>query len=282
MPNTSSFDVETFRQQRSEALHFLENAIEDFKPEVLIILGTGLGHLVEMIETKHRVDYENIPHFPLATVESHSGSLLFGHLGDKAVVAMQGRFHYYEGYAMHQIVFPVRVLHALGAQRMIVSNAAGGLNPYFATSEIMLIDDHINLLGDNPLIGPNDDQLGPRFPDMSQPYSKELMALTERIALEHGTKLHRGVYAAVSGPNLETRAEYRFLRTIGADAVGMSTIPEVIAAVHMGMPVLGFSVITDMGLPDALKPVSIQAVLKAADKAQPKLSKLIQAVLEQL
>lgn len=276
------FKVEEFRSMRSEALSYLNEETKGFKPEILIILGTGLGHLATHIDVSFHISYDQIPHFPTSTVESHSGKLLFGHLAGKKVVAMQGRFHFYEGYAMHQIVFPVRVLYAMGALSMIVSNACGGLNPIFEKSQIMLIDDHINLLGDNPLIGPNDDELGPRFPDMSEPYSKSLSEIAEQAALDLGIKLHKGVYAAVTGPNMETRAEYRFLRILGADVVGMSTVPEVIAANHMGMKVLGFSVITDMGLPDALEEVSLDEVIASANKAQPNLTKLIETVLERL
>lgn len=274
--------MQAFRNERDEALQFLIQATNSFKPDYLIILGTGLSLLASKIDAAYTISYDAIPHFPLSTVESHHGKLIFGQLGNKKVVAMQGRFHYYEGYAMHKIIFPIRVLHALGVRTLIVSNAAGGLNPLFSKSDIMMLVDHINLLGDNPLIGPNDDELGPRFPDMSEPYTHSLCKLTEEIALQKGINLQKGVYASVSGPNLETRAEYRFLRTIGADAVGMSTIPEVIAANHLSMNVLGFSVITDMGLPDALEKVSIQDVLAAAAQAEPALSELIESVLERL
>jgi purine-nucleoside phosphorylase len=208
--------------------------------------------------------------------------LLFGELGGKQVVAMQGRFHFYEGYTMQQIVFPVRVLQAMGTKTLIVSNAAGGMNPLFKRGDVMCINDHINLIGDNPLMGPNDDLLGPRFPDMSQPYSHRLIEHAEQVALENGVRMQHGVYVAVSGPNLETKAEYRFLRNIGADVVGMSTVPEVIAAVHMGMEVLGFSVITDECFPDALEPVQMADILAAADIAQPKMTKIIVGVLESL
>lgn len=276
------FNVEVFRKQRAETLDFLNEHTQHFVPDYLLILGTGLGHLASHIQTEFEISYDKIPYFPISTVESHSGKLLFGQLSGKKVVAMQGRFHFYEGYAMHQIVFPVRVLKAMGANTLIVSNACGGLNPLFEKSQLMLIDDHINLLGDNPLIGPNDPELGPRFPDMSEPYSRDLGERAEKIALQLGIKLHKGVYAAVTGPNMETRAEYRFLRTIGADVVGMSTVPEVIAANHMEMKVLGISVITDMGLPDALEEVSLQDVIASANKAQPYLTKLIETVLEQL
>lgn len=278
----SLFNVEDFRVARKQALEYLRQETKNFTPEILIILGTGLGHLATHIQVDYEIDYARIPNFPLSTVESHSGKLLFGTLSGKKVVAMQGRFHYYEGYAMHQIVFPVRVLFAMGAKTLFVSNACGGVNPIYEKAQLMLIDDHINMIGDNPLIGPNDDELGPRFPDMSEPYSKDLGKIAEDCALELGIKLHKGVYVAVSGPNMETRAEYRFLRTIGADVVGMSTVPEVIAANHMGMKVLGFSVITDMGLPDALEAVALEDVLAAAAKAQPNLTKLIEKVLDRI
>lgn len=278
----SSFNVEEFRLARTEALEFLNKATANFKPEILIILGTGLGHLASQINVAHEIAYADIPNFPISTVESHSGKLLFGTLSGKRVVAMQGRFHFYEGYAMHQIVFPVRVLFNMGAKTLFVSNACGGVNPVYEKAQLMLIDDHINMIGDNPLIGPNDNELGPRFPDMSEPYSKDLGKIAEDCALELGIKLQKGVYAAVSGPNMETRAEYRFLRTIGADVVGMSTVPEVIAANHMGMKVLGFSVITDMGLPDALEAVALEDVLAAAAIAQPNLTKLIEKVLDRI
>jgi len=277
-----TFDtVEQFRAKRDEAVAFIQSKTE-MRPEYLVILGTGLGDLVKKIKVTDSISYKDIPHFPVSTVESHAGRLLFGELGGKQVVAMQGRFHFYEGYTMQQIVFPVRVLQANGAKTLIVSNAAGGMNPLFKKGDVMCISDHINLIGDNPLMGPNDDLLGPRFPDMSQPYSYELMDRAEKVALENGIRMQHGVYVAVSGPNLETKAEYRFLRNLGADVVGMSTVPETIAAVHMGMNVLGFSVITDECFPDALEPVQMADILAAADIAQPKMTKIIVGVLESL
>ncbi|NCP84671.1 MAG: purine-nucleoside phosphorylase [Bacteroidetes bacterium] len=277
-----TFDtVEQFRTKRDEAVAYIQSKTE-MRPEYLVILGTGLGDLVKKITVIDSISYKDIPHFPVSTVESHAGRLLFGELGGKQVVAMQGRFHFYEGYTMQQIVFPVRVLQANGAKTLIVSNAAGGMNPLFKKGDVMCINDHINLIGDNPLMGPNDDVLGPRFPDMSQPYSFKLRNSAEKIALEQGIRLQHGVYVAVSGPNLETKAEYRFLRNLGADVVGMSTVPETIAAVHMGMSVLGFSVITDECFPDALEPVQMADILAAADIAQPKMTKLIVGVLESL
>ncbi len=247
-----------------------------------IILGTGLGGLAERIETETIIPYNEIPHFPISTVESHAGRLILGRLEGKSIVAMQGRFHFYEGYSAREIAFPVRVMKELGASTLIVSNAAGGLNPQYRAGDVMLIEDHINLLGANPLIGPNDNRLGDRFPDMSEPYSKELIKLAREIALKNAIPTQLGVYVSVPGPNLETRAEYRFLRTIGADAVGMSTVPEVIVAVHSGMRVLGISVITDMGLPDALEPASLERILKNAGEAEPKMNAIILGVLRAL
>jgi purine-nucleoside phosphorylase len=251
-------------------------------PDVAIILGTGLGGLAAEIDVLATIPYADIPHFPLSTVESHSGRLIFGHLAGRAVVAMQGRFHHYEGYSLQQVTFPVRVMQRLGAQTLIVSNACGGMNPLWSPGDLMLIDDHINLLGDNPLVGPNLDELGPRFPDMSHPYDPALLALAERVALEHGIPVRRGVYVAVTGPNLETRAEYRMLRALGADVVGMSTVPEVIVARHAGMRVLGISIITDRCLPDALEPANIETIIRTANEAEPRLTALVRHVLEQI
>jgi purine-nucleoside phosphorylase len=248
----------------------------------MLILGTGLGQLAEEMEIETSISYHDIPHFPVSTVEGHDGKLLFGILGGKEVVAMQGRFHYYEGYSMQQIVFPVRVLKKNGADTLFVSNACGGMNPNHSRGDIMLIRDHINMLGDNPLMGPNDEELGPRFPDMSEPYCERLMDIAKNVALENNIQMHQGVYVALSGPMLETKAEYRFLRLIGADVVGMSTIPEVIAAVHMGMEVLGISAITDECFPDALKPVNMEEILEAASIAEPKMTRVIVHVLKKL
>jgi len=273
--------VETQRKKLKEALAFIQSKTNE-RPEYLVILGTGLGRLADQLELDISIPYGDIPHFPTSTVESHEGHLLIGNLGGKKVMAMQGRFHYYEGYAMQQIVFPVRVAYRNGAKTLLVSNACGGMNPNYRRGDIMLINDHINMLGDNPLIGPNDDELGPRFPDMSEPYTERLVELAEDVALEHNIKMHKGVYLAVSGPNLETKAEYRFLRMFGADVVGMSTIPEVIAAVHAGMEVMGISVITDECFPEALEPVNIEHVLEAANMAEPKMTKIMTGVLEKL
>lgn len=251
-------------------------------PRVGIILGTGLGALAQDIAAEASIPYEDVPHFPTSTVESHAGRLVCGTLGGKRVIAMEGRFHAYEGYSLQQVTFPVRVMKALGCDTLIVSNACGGMNPQYQTGDVMVIEDHINLLGDNPLIGPNDDRLGDRFPDMCFPYDRELLALARQVAMEEHIRVQQGVYVAVSGPNLETRAEYRFLRTIGADAVGMSTVPEVIVAVHSKMRVLGFSAVTDMCLPDALHPVKLADILAVAAEAEKKLRVLVRKVVERM
>ena len=250
-------------------------------PDVAIILGTGLGRLAEEIDARAVIDYADIPGFPLSTVESHAGRLLCGTLRGRPVVAMQGRFHRYEGYSLQQATFPVRVLRALGARTLVVSNACGGLNPLWSAGDLMLIADHINLLGDSPLVGPND-RLGPRFPDLSTAYDAELRALARGVAAEEKFALREGVYVAVTGPNLETRAEYRFLRGIGADVVGMSTVPEVLVAVHAGMRVLGLSIVTDMCLPDALEPATVERIIAVANRAEPQLTRLVRGVLERL
>ena len=277
----SSNPLQQARIQRAEAVAFIKERLP-IDPEYLLILGTGLGQLAEEMTVELELPYEEIPHFPVSTVESHAGKLLIGYLGGKSIMAMQGRFHYYEGYSMNQIAFPVRVAKMLGIQTLLASNACGGLNPNFERGDIMLINDHINFLGDNPLIGPNDPDLGPRFPDMSQPYTERLLATAEQVALDAGIKMHQGVYLAVSGPMMETKAEYRYMRQLGADVVGMSTVPEVIAAVHMSMEVLGISVITDECFPDALEPVSLDDVLEAAAMAEPQLTRVVVGVLERL
>src|SRR3954447_17658344 len=251
-------------------------------PRVGIVLGTGLGALAHEIEAEAILPYPEIPHFPRSTVESHKGQFVCGTLGGQGVVAMEGRFHLYEGYSAAQVTFPIRVMKELGCRYLIVSNASGGLNPLYRKGDVMVIEDHINLLGHNPLIGPNDERLGPRFPDMIEPYDRALQALAMQVALEEKIVAQRGVYAAVTGPNLETRVEYRFLRTIGADVVGMSTIPEVIVAVHCGMRTLGFSIVTDMCLPDALSPVSIEEIIATANAAEIKLRTNVRRVLERL
>ncbi|MCX7757883.1 MAG: purine-nucleoside phosphorylase [candidate division WOR-3 bacterium] len=268
-------------EKTTETFNFLRTKI-DFSPDIGIILGTGLGQLASEIKSTLTIPYNEIPHFLKPTVESHSGRLIFGELSGKKVVAMQGRFHYYEGYEMVAITFPVRVMHKLGIKTLIVSNAAGGLNPKFKVSDLMVITDHINLMGANPLRGVNDPRLGPRFPDMYNCYDKDLVKLAKRIARKLRIKLQSGVYIAVAGPNLETAAEYGALRILGADAVGMSTVPEVIVARQLGIRVLGFSVITDLGIPEELKPCNFEDVLKAASIAEPKLTRLITAVIKEL
>ncbi|MGD0897914.1 MAG: purine-nucleoside phosphorylase [Thermoguttaceae bacterium] len=251
-------------------------------PRVGIILGTGLGTVAAEIVAEATIDYGSIPHFPRSTTPGHTGQLVCGTLGGAAVVAMEGRFHAYEGYSHRQITFPVRVMRALGARTLIVSNACGGMNPRYARGDIVVIEDHINLMNGNPLIGVNDDALGPRFPDMSAPYDPELIDRALRIARREDFVAHKGVYVAVTGPNLETRAEYRFLSRIGADVVGMSTVPEVIVAVHAGMRVLGLSIVTDLCLPDALRPAAIEEILTVAAGAEPKLRKIVLGVVATL
>jgi len=248
-------------------------------PHAGIILGTGLGSLVEKIDVEASLDYESIPNFPRSTSISHRGRLVCGRLQGLPVMAMEGRFHMYEGYSLKQITLPVRVMKALGARLLVVSNACGGMNPYFRCGDIMVIEDHINLMGDNPLIGINDDRLGPRFPDMSEPYDFELVDRALAVARREDIVAHKGVFVAVPGPNLETRAEYRFLRAIGADAVGMSTVPEVLVAVHAGLRVVGFSIVTDMCLPDALEAADVAKIIGIANEAEPKLTKLVMGVL---
>lgn len=252
------------------------------RPRVGIVLGTGLGGFASEIATDATIPYSEVPHFPESTVMTHTGQLVCGTLGGKSVVALEGRFHYYEGYSMQQITFPVRVLRELGADVLILSNACGGMNPQHEKGDILLMEDHINLMGDNPLRGKNDDALGARFPDMCRPYDRELLRAAERIALDEKIRVHRGVYVAVTGPNLETRAEYRFLRAIGADVVGMSTVPEVIVGVHAGMRILGLSVITDLCLPDALQPADIADIIRTANEAEPKLRTIVRRVVAEL
>ena len=249
------------------------------KPQVGMILGTGLGGVAQQIDSQATIDYQAIPHFPQSTAVSHAGQLVCGTLEGVPLIAMEGRFHAYEGYSYRQITFPVRVMKALGAELLIVSNACGGINPQYGLGDIMVIEDHINLMNGNPLIGVNDQRLGPRFPDMIAPYDPALIDRALEIARRENFVAHKGVYVAVTGPNLETRAEYRYLRTIGADVVGMSTVPEVIVAVHAGMNVLGLSIVTDMCLPDALKPADIDAIIATAAAAEPKLRKIVLDIL---
>jgi purine-nucleoside phosphorylase len=268
-----------------ELFHQIQEAVEfireqwDMQPRAGIILGTGLGSLAGQIESAVSIDYSEIPNFPRSTALSHAGRLVCGMLCGMPVMAMEGRLHMYEGYSLKQVTLPVRVFRAMGADLLVLSNACGGLNPYFALGDIMVIDDQINLMGDNPLIGINDERLGPRFPDMSEPYNKLLIERALRIGRRQDIVVHKGVFVAVSGPNLETAAEYRFLRTIGADVVGMSTVPETIVAVHAGMRVVGFSCITDMCLPDALKPANVHEIVAVARAAEPKLTKLVLGLL---
>lgn len=252
----------------------------DRTPHAGIILGTGLGPLVQQIENQVAIEYSSIPHFLKSTATSHRGRLVCGDLCGLPVMAMEGRFHMYEGYPLKQITLPVRVMKAMGANLLVVSNAAGGMNPFHKAGDIVVIEDHINLMGDNPLIGINDDRLGPRFPDMSEPYNFELVEKALEVARKNNVVAHKGVFVAVAGPNLETRAEYRFLRAIGADVVGMSTVPEVIVAVHSGMRTVGFSVITDMCLPDALEAADVSKIIAVANDAEPRLRTLISGVLE--
>lgn len=275
------FDAGRYRNEVEEAVRFVRQRLSG-QPAAGLILGTGLGMLADEIDVSVRIDYSEIPHFPLSTVETHEGRLIGGILEGKPVIALQGRFHLYEGYNAREVSFPVRVLALLGIETLLISNAAGGMNPLFSRGDLMLINDHINLQGDNPLVGPNIDDWGPRFPDMSAPYDAGLRASAHAAALHLETRLHEGVYVAVGGPNLETRAEYRFLRGIGADAVGMSTVPEVIVARHMGVRVLAVSVITDECFPDALEPISVPEILAAAAAAEPRLTAVFKRVLKDL
>ncbi len=252
------------------------------KPKIAIILGTGLGGLAEDIQESVIIPYNKIKNFPVSTVHGHSGNLVMGQLEGKYVVAMQGRFHYYEGYDMREITFPVRVMKELGAEIIIISNAAGGMNRFFNRGDLMLIADHINLMGDNPLIGPNEEKLGPRFPDMSQAYDRELIKIAESVALEGEIKLHKGIYVALNGPMLETPAEYRFLIKMGADAVGMSTVPEVIVANHMGMRVLGISCITDLAIDGVVEKVHFKEILKAAAQSEPIMTHIVRKVIKNI
>jgi len=261
---------------------YIKSRIGDFEPEVGIILGTGLGGLVNEIQVEKQMMYSNIPDFPISTLEFHSGKLIFGTLAGKKVVAMQGRLHYYEGYSMQQITFPVRVMKMLGVKTLFVSNASGALNPDFRKGDLMVIEDHINLQPQNPLVGNNENALGPRFPDMSEPYNKDLIKKALKIAADNDIACHKGVYVSVTGPNLETRAEYRYLRIIGGDAVGMSTVPEVIVANHMNLPVFAISVLTDEGFPETLKPVSVEEILAVATAAEPKLTLILKELVSKL
>jgi purine-nucleoside phosphorylase len=265
-----------------ETVEYIKRRTSDFQPEIGIVLGTGLGGLVTEIEVEFNMMYSNIPNFPISTLEFHSGKLIFGTLNGKKVVAMQGRLHYYEGYSMQQITFPVRVMKALGIKYLFVSNAAGSLNPDFKKGDLMIISDHINLQPESPLRGINDADMGPRFPDMSQPYHKDLISKALKIAKEEQITCHQGVYVSVTGPNLETKAEYKYLRIIGGDAVGMSTVPEVIVANHMSIPVFAVSVLTDEGFPEILTPVSLEEILATARIAEPKMTRILSQLISEL
>lgn len=254
-------------------------AIAPETPQVAIIPGTGLDGILDRIDKTHEVAFDDIPGFAATTATTHKATVVFGTLGGKRVVATGGRHHFYEGHSLEDITFPTRVMRALGAEVLIVSNAGGGMNPHFSLGDIVLIEDQINLMGVNPLIGPHDERLGPRFPDMCEPYSRRLLGLAERIALEEGIRAHQGVYVAVTGPNLETRAEYRFLRGIGADCVGMSTVPEVIVGVQMGFEIMGLTCVTDLCLPDALEPADIERIIATAQDAAPRLTRLVERVV---
>ena len=276
-----TFTMESFKNKVFQATSFVRSKIGQ-DPHVGLLMGTGLGQSVSNMNKATSIDYREIPNFPISTAPTHRGALLFGNMQGRAVLAMQGRFHYYEGYSMRDISLPVRVMQLLGIKTLIVSNASGGINPLLNTGDIMVIADHINLTGGNPLIGPNVDDWGPRFPDMTQVYDSRLMALAEETALQEGIRVQRGVYAGLPGPSLETRAEIRFLRTIGADAVGLSTIPEVIAAAHGGMDILGLSVITNMNLPDDPQPCRVDDIIATAEGAAPRVQAIIEGVIARL
>lgn len=266
-------------QTLHETVEYIKLKCNNFQPEIGIILGTGLGGLVNEIDVEFSLMYSNIPNFPISTLEFHSGKLIFGNLNGKKVVAMQGRLHYYEGYSMQQITFPIRVMKALGIQHLFISNAAGSLNADFKKGDLMIINDHINLQPESPLRGRNDNDMGPRFPDMSQPYQKDFIKRAMEIAAAEKITCHQGVYVSVTGPNLETKAEYKYLRIIGGDAVGMSTVPEVIVANHMSIPVFAISVLTDEGFGDVLVPVSLEEILETAREAEPKMTKILSQLI---
>jgi len=273
--------VESYRNKVLQAAKFIQERIK-IAPSIGFVMGTGLSEMADVIEISEKIDYQDIPYFPVSTVQTHRGRLIFGIISGRNVVAMQGRVHFYEGYHMRDVTFPIRVMQTLGVSVLIITNAAGGINPLFSTGDIMLIADHINLMGTNPLIGPNEDTWGPRFPDMSQAYDGGLMALAEKVALEQKIRLQKGVYVALPGPSLETGAEIRFLKTIGADAVGLSTVPEVIVAVHARMRVLGFSIITNMNLADNLTPSLEDDIIAVAQRTAPKLKSIVAGVIGNL
>jgi len=253
-----------------------------FRPEIAIVLGTGLGNLTKSVKKEFTIAYEDIPHFPRSTVQSHAGRLVFGKLGGKRLVIMDGRFHYYEGYTLEQVTFPIRVMRKLGAKILVLCSAAGGVNLTYKKADLVLIEDHINFMGVNPLVGPNDDRLGIRFPDMSAPYSARLIDIAEKAARHHRLHVRRGVYMGVSGPCLETRAEYRMMHKMGADLIGMSTVPEVIVGVHAGFEILGIGVVTDLCDPDHLKPVNLEEIIRTAVEAGPKLDLLLESFVVKL
>lgn len=282
LPSTTRHPVGSHVLERVEESAAVVRARVDSTPDIAIVLGTGLGGLAARIESPVVIGYGDIPGFPLSTVESHAGRLIAGRLSGKSIVAMQGRFHRYEGYSLRQATFPIRVLRQLGARVLILSNACGGMRADWRAGDLMLMADHINLLGEHPLAGPNDDRLGPRFVDCSAAYDESLRALARNVAAEQGTTLREGVYVAVAGPNLETRAEYRMLREIGADVVGMSTVPEVLVALHAGLRVLGISIITDMCIPETLEPASLERILAVAGAAEPGLTALVDGIVRKL
>lgn len=269
------------KEQLTEAFEYIRRHYKK-SPEIGIVLGTGLRGLVDEIQVEKTVAYNFIPHFPISTVESHFGRLVFGTIGDKEVVAMQGRFHYYEGYSMQEITFPIRILKMLGVKTLLISNAAGGLNPNYKKGDLMIIEDHINLQPANPLAGPNREDFGPRFPDMGEPYDRELIRRAGEIAQANGSRVHTGVYLAVTGPNFETRAEYRYMRMIGGDVVGMSTVPEVIVARHMSLRCFAISVITDECDPDHLVPIDVAEMMEVAGKAEPTLTRILRLLIQEL
>ena len=274
-------DIKDYKKSVETAAEFLSERI-GFKPRVAIVLGSGLSGIAHSLQDPVTIPYSEIPSFPVSTAPGHKGELIFGKLNGKNTMLMNGRFHFYEGYTMQQVTFPVRVMQLLEVEVLIVTNAAGGLNPTFEVARPMIITDHINFMGDNPLRGPNVEEWGPRFPDMSEPYNLGLIALAEKVALDQKIKVQKGVYVAVPGPNLETKAEYRFLRGIGADVVGMSTVPENIVANHMGMKVLGFSIVTDECFPDKLEKVNVEDIIAAANNAEPKMTSIMKEVIERL
>ena len=281
MLHERTFTMESFKNKVFQATSFVRSRIGQH-PHIGLLIGTGLAESVSHMKRTVSVDYRDIPNFPISTVPTHRGALLFGSIRGRRVLAMQGRFHYYEGYTMRDITLPVRVMQLLGVNTLIVLNASGGINPSLNTGDIMVIADHINLTGSNPLIGPNVDEWGPRFPDMTQVYDPKLIAMAEEAALENGIRVQEGVYVGLPGPSLETRAEIRFLKTIGADAVGLSTIPEVIAAAHGGMAILGLSVITNMNLPDDPQPCRVDDIIATAEAATPRVQAVIEGVVERL